>query len=136
MLFLCKDTELQTVANAIRSKGGTSASLSFPTGMKNAIDAIKATPYFDTVNVQVTLSSPITVWLGGYWEEYCDVASYVGNNDVIYEVNTINGTTSMDNVLKAYIRGYTIYFIGNNYSPMAVTISSFNLVLHRASMKA
>ena len=38
--LLCTDTELQTVANAIRSKGNTSAALGFPTGMKNAIDAL------------------------------------------------------------------------------------------------
>lgn len=31
---------LTSIANAIRSKGGTSAQLSFPSGMKNAVDAI------------------------------------------------------------------------------------------------
>ena len=34
------DADLTTVANAIRTKGGTSASLSFPQGMADAIDAI------------------------------------------------------------------------------------------------
>jgi len=38
--LLTTDAELTTVANAIRSKGGTSAQLGFPTGMKNAIDAL------------------------------------------------------------------------------------------------
>lgn len=36
---------LTTIANAIRAKGGTSAQLSFPTGMKNAVDALPATKY-------------------------------------------------------------------------------------------
>ena len=35
------DTDLTSVANAIRTKGGTSASLAFPTGFVAAIDAIE-----------------------------------------------------------------------------------------------
>lgn len=38
--YLTTDTDLTAVANAIRTKGGTSASLAFPTGFVNAIDAI------------------------------------------------------------------------------------------------
>ena len=35
------DGDLTSVANAIRSKGGTSAQLSFPSGMVSAIEGIK-----------------------------------------------------------------------------------------------
>lgn len=35
------DSDLTSVANAIRTKGGTSASLAFPTGFVDAIDAIQ-----------------------------------------------------------------------------------------------
>ena len=38
--YLVTDSELTSVANAIRTKGGTSASLSFPTGFVSAIDEI------------------------------------------------------------------------------------------------
>ena len=38
--YLVTDTELTSVANAIRTKGGTSANLSFPTEFVSAIDAI------------------------------------------------------------------------------------------------
>lgn len=38
--YLVTDTELTSVANAIRNKGGTSASLSFPTEFVSAINAI------------------------------------------------------------------------------------------------
>jgi len=38
--YLVTDTELTSIADAIRTKGGTSASLTFPTGFVNAIDAI------------------------------------------------------------------------------------------------
>ena len=39
--YLVTDTELTSVADAIRTKGGTSAALSFPTDFVNAIDAIQ-----------------------------------------------------------------------------------------------
>lgn len=39
--YLVTDTELTSVANAIRTKGGTSASLSFPTGFVSAINDIQ-----------------------------------------------------------------------------------------------
>lgn len=38
--YLTTDTDLTSVANAIRTKGGTSAQLSFPTGFVSAINAI------------------------------------------------------------------------------------------------
>lgn len=38
--YLVTDTELTSVANAIRTKGGTSADLSFPTEFVSAIEAI------------------------------------------------------------------------------------------------
>lgn len=38
--YLTNDTELTSIANAIRTKGGTSASLTFPSGFVDAIEAI------------------------------------------------------------------------------------------------
>ena len=38
--YLTTDTELTSIANAIRTKGGTSSSLTYPTGFVSAIDAI------------------------------------------------------------------------------------------------
>lgn len=48
--YLVTDTELTSVANAIRTKGGTTASLSFPTGFADAIGALSGatvTTFFD-----------------------------------------------------------------------------------------
>jgi len=39
--YLVTDTELTSIANAIRTKGGTSASLTFPTGFVSAINDIQ-----------------------------------------------------------------------------------------------
>ena len=38
--YLVTDTELTSIANAIRTKGGTNSNLTFPTGFVNAIGAI------------------------------------------------------------------------------------------------
>ena len=38
--YLTTDTELTSIANAIRTKGGTAASLTYPTGFVSAINAI------------------------------------------------------------------------------------------------
>ena len=40
--YVTTDTELTSVANAIRTKGGTSASLAYPTGFVSAIEAISS----------------------------------------------------------------------------------------------
>ena len=51
--YLVTDTDLTSVANAIRTRGGTSASLTFPTGFSDAIAAI---PSGDAVWHEVTLT--------------------------------------------------------------------------------
>ena len=38
--YIVTDTELTSIANAIRTKGGTSASLTYPDGFISAISAI------------------------------------------------------------------------------------------------
>lgn len=42
--YICTDTQLTSIANAIRTKGGTSAQLSFPTGFVSAINNIETEP--------------------------------------------------------------------------------------------
>lgn len=46
--YLVTDTELTSVADAIRTKGGTSADLSFPTGFVSAINDISTGGYSET----------------------------------------------------------------------------------------
>lgn len=43
--YVTTDTELTGVANAIRTRGGTTAALAYPTGFSNAISAIPDTTY-------------------------------------------------------------------------------------------
>lgn len=61
--YLVTDTELTSIANAIRTKGGTSASLTYPTGFVTAINNIPTggTPTLQTVTKTYTpKSSAIT----------------------------------------------------------------------------
>lgn len=50
--YLITDTDMTSVADAIRTKGGTSASLAFPTGFVNAINDIPS----GSGTVTITLS--------------------------------------------------------------------------------
>ena len=53
------DADLETVANAIRSKGGTTASLAFPAGFANAIAAIETGEVTTEVH-DITIASDLT----------------------------------------------------------------------------
>lgn len=57
--YLVTDTELTSIANAIRTKGGTSANLSFPTEFVSAIGAI-STGASDVYRGEITLSTDTT----------------------------------------------------------------------------
>ena len=76
------DADLTTVANAIRSKGGTSAELSFPSGMAAAIGAIP-TGAANFKKFNVTLP---TVFSGGdltLVSGDADVAAHYADNNAI-----------------------------------------------------
>lgn len=49
--YLTNDTDLQAVADAIRTKGGTSVPLAYPDGFVSAIGAIKSNPTLQTKTV-------------------------------------------------------------------------------------
>lgn len=53
--YLVTDTELTSIANAIRTKGGTSANLSFPTGFVSAINAIPTGGGGSSKNIQMSM---------------------------------------------------------------------------------
>lgn len=50
------DTELTSIANAIRTKGGTSASLAYPTGFVSAINDISTGGTMVTVTIAIALA--------------------------------------------------------------------------------
>lgn len=68
--YLVNNTDLTAIANAIRTKGGTSAPLSFPQGFVDAVEAIEAgggeetyrAPYSDVI---YTKNHTVTLSIGG-----------------------------------------------------------------------
>lgn len=66
--YLTTDTELTSVANAIRTKGGTSEQLVYPTGFVSAIEAIPTGGSSASYNVTVQLTSPTSA---GYASNPC-----------------------------------------------------------------
>ena len=58
MNYITNDTDLTAVANAIRTKGGTSSPLTFPAGFVDAID-----------NISAGLDNSPVLWLSGYQME-------------------------------------------------------------------
>ena len=54
--YLTTDTELTSIANAIRTKGGTSDTLSYPTGFINAINNISTG---SNVNITINYSDVV-----------------------------------------------------------------------------
>ena len=71
--YIVKDTELTSVANAIRTKGGTNASLTFPNGFVSAIGNISGgggSSDFSTAEVTVTYTGNdvLTLYIPIYYE--------------------------------------------------------------------
>ena len=66
--YIVKDTELTSVANAIRTAGGTSSLLTFPNGFANAINNISGSggsSDFSTAEVTVTFGSASNTYMQG-----------------------------------------------------------------------
>ena len=57
--YLTTDTELTSIANAIRTKGGTSESLTYPAGFVSAIEAIPTGGGGTPKTVTITLTNPV-----------------------------------------------------------------------------
>lgn len=113
--YLTTDTELASVANAIRTKSGTSTQLIYPAGFVSAIGAI-TTPYpsadgvsFGTVPSTISFSIRTTSYTadsGMTWAEW--VASeynptYTGKGGIILPKYNVEGNNIMDTQVAMYI---------------------------------
>ena len=88
--YIVKDTELTSVANAIRTAGGTSSLLTFPNGFTNAINNISGgggggSSDFSTAEVTIVnnLGMPIAVF-GAIVTEEDDEFFTINNWSVLY----------------------------------------------------
>ena len=88
------DTDLTSVANAIRTKGGTSAQLAFPAGFVSAIE-----------NIPSGGASGLTLLGSGTYTKTSDTASisipvtYTGTPKLFYAVNTTPKAATAQSVL-------------------------------------
>lgn len=140
--YLTTDTELTSVADAIREKGGTSAALVWPSGYVDAIDAIEtggggATLY--KIDNNGSRSAPDTITIDGttYDENFSNVRMgyapagatvsfcYDYNNDWVLDSVVITGSSTQVPVTTRTTEhaGYTVYMF--TMPDADVTINSY-----------
>ncbi len=122
--YLTTDVELSQVANAIRTKGGTSAPLAFPTGFVSAIGAISGgggLTVMDLYEDSTTIKAP---------QNYSDLffsASATGLNIAVLELESAYNTTAY--LFQPFsdaeaVSADKIYFVGSS-NDGAVLIATF-----------
>lgn len=87
--YLTTDTELTSVANAIRTKGGTSAQLTYPAGFVSAIEAIPTGGGVDTVHVT--------------WSPYTTLIYYTSSSMASASGSSINDDLPIGSLVIAYV---------------------------------
>jgi hypothetical protein len=101
--YLATDTDLTAVANAIRTKGGTSAQLEFPAGFVDAIGDIQGDGYtIDDFLTQTGISGDITITIQGTpfttLENRTEITSATIANDSAVG-NMFRGCTKLESVV-------------------------------------
>lgn len=91
--YITTDTELTSVANAIRTKGGTEANLTYPTDFVNAIDAINGGGGFDIGDLCYFVDT--NTFFGLAYLKYGDLTLYDNDSDAPY-LNITNFSAAMN----------------------------------------
>lgn len=133
--YLVTDTELTSIANAIRTKGGTSANLSFPTGFVSAINAISGGLEYETGQWTMGVDST-----NAHTESYKNTHSTGPAIIICFDVTQTNNSSGSSfiyqfglDLLKLFGNSIYVYsdkvyksitLYGNSYS----TNSSINLI--------
>lgn len=103
------DADLESVADAIREKGGTSASMAFPDEFISAIEAISPAP--DEVDMYVGRDAPTAAETGDLWMDISDES--VSKNVQAYTTPVSTTSTTMGNtnmkITVSKTGRYTIY---------------------------
>lgn len=104
------DADLTAVADAIRTKGGTSTALAFPSGFVNAIDAIEtgggSSSYSDMVNAfakkeisgDIVLDSSVTGFPHQYFMQEQPITSFRGDGIVRLENYSFARCTALTSI--------------------------------------
>lgn len=91
--YLVDGADMTTVADAIREKGGTTAPLSFPEGMANAVRDIPS----GECGIDVVITSNVTNAVA-----FCDaLASAIGSDQFVFAVKSYKGAGPVQNQIIA-----------------------------------
>lgn len=86
MIYSVTDTELTNIANAVRTKGGTSAALEYPMGIVNAIYALPTeTGTLFNINIVASTSTPANPTNKTIWANTSNTINSVYISDVSEE---------------------------------------------------
>lgn len=86
--YITNDTELTSIANAIRTKGGTSTSLVYPSGFISAINAIPTGSSIDVEALTITQNGTYTAPTG---KAYSPITVSVQGGVLVTEATLANG---------------------------------------------
>lgn len=122
--YLTTDTELTSIANAIRTKGGTSANLTYPTGFVTAIGNIPTGTARTSSDLEVsgaTVTAPAGL--------YASAASKSVASGTAGTPTASKGTVSNHSVsVTPSVTNTTGYITGSTKTGTAVTVSASELV--------
>ena len=122
--YLTTDTELTSIANAIRTKGGTSASLTYPDGFVSAVSAIPtgtARSSSDLIVSGATVTAPAGLYASAASES---VASGTAGTPTATKGTVNNHSVSVT----PSVTNTTGYITGSTKTGTAVTVSASELV--------
>ena len=100
--YLVSDTDLTSVANAIRTKGGTSAQLEFPSEFVSAIGNIPsggAVEYFDITKPEGVYTSSVTELADSVCKGRTGMTKFIGNSVTVLRSNVFANCTSLQEVV-------------------------------------
>lgn len=130
--YLTTDTELTSIANAIRTKGGTSANLTYPTGFVTAIGNIPTGTSRTSSDLEVsgaTVTAPAGL--------YASAASKSVASGTAGTPTATKGTVSNHSVsVTPSVTNTTGYITGSTKTGTAVTVSASELVSGTKSITA
>ena len=112
--YIASDTDLTSVANAIRTKGGTSSSLVFPSGFVTAIQNIPSGGSATLITKSITAN-------GTYNASSDSADGYSQVSVAVPVLPVVSGTFTPGNTEANSVKSITVPYTGNGY-PVACVI--------------
>ena len=132
--YIVKDTELTSVANAIRTAGGTNSLLSFPNGFVSAVNNISGGDGSSDFSIaKVTLIETATRLFDNVQFPAIEINDHVDPPVECIMTSGTYGKTGTANVDVVLYNGNAIIFTGNDTSYVTPTVTSGNAEVYTYS---